>query len=252
MSEAHPRVLEIRQKYGFRDGDSLKCHTRSRPKHVEVEQWTSAKSEIIDLALDLDLTMMVNAIHHRIMASKDSQTKAVWALENLTKHFSDSFLADRDSSGAVCIDRMPDNYAFGQIEKMMQAQIDRNGAKVGIPRIVHYSFTSEGASHFNSIVDICLGTLRFCCTAAFDRKERSTQISREVFPKLYRLLHKDPRTNLANGAGLFFLPIVVHADSIRARYDQLSRFLQEHKDAAPSPDLPAQEWTESLPPRRRQ
>jgi hypothetical protein len=242
MANAHEMVCDIRGRYGFRPSDSLKFHTRSRPADVSHEDWTSAKSDAISGAANLGMKMIVTVVHHDIAAKKSDETRAVWALENLAHHFGHRFLSKHGSFGAICIDRLPESYSYPQLERMFRSELEINGSPREIPGVIHYSVTTEGASHINSLVDICLGSFRFCANAVFEDSERKETIACEMFPTLSQLIWADETgpdgTTRFVGNGIKYFPVdlqKIYSNRIRSDYVLLLKELARYRRGSTPP-----------------
>lgn len=206
MTEAHARVEQIRRKYGFSKSDTFKFDTNTRPKSISIADCTSAKKEAIAATADLDIKMIVTAVHHAVAKNKSDDDRGIWALQNLCSHFNFRYLEPQSIYGAVCVDRLPERYSYKQFEAMFRAEIDFGKAKFNLPRIIHYSATSEGASHINSLVDITLGSFRYCANAAFSENQRQKEVAKEIGPQLSQILwtgHSSNTTYVHNGIKLY-------------------------------------------------
>lgn len=191
MVGAHTLVRDIRSKFGFRPQDSFKFQTASRPKHISIEDCSEAKREAITGACSLGIKMMAYVVHHQITKSKSKDKKTEFALNALLSHFDLRYLAEKEAFGAVCIDRLPESFSYKYLENIFRQGVNVDGRTVPLDRILHYSITSEGASHMNSLVDLTLGGLRYCANACFG--EGKPEVAAKILPPIADMMWSKPK-----------------------------------------------------------
>lgn len=61
-----------------------------------------------------------------------------------------------------CIDRLPEKFGYPYLRKKFQDGVELPGqSQRKLNRVVHYSMSCDQASHISSVVDICLGGIRY-------------------------------------------------------------------------------------------
>lgn len=94
-----------------------------------------------------------------------------------------------------------------------------------LENIIGYHYSAIGQSHFGSIVDIVLGSLRFAVNAhtAQDQSRLSTAIT--LLMLVSPLFIRNPTTGRVDEISLFFSPKVIKVDQYREQYIALKSFL---------------------------
>lgn len=219
-------VAAIRDKYGYRDTDLFKFTSNSRPDHLAVGDWTASKAEALELIDNLGIKLMVTMVHHKIAQPLQRNKGVTWNMENLFRHFAKTFL--RENPGAVCLDRIDEHWGHTELEKIAQSQIGYGEKLIGIPEIIHYSFTSARFSKFNSLVDIALGSFHRCCENAFQEDDqRRSDTTKKLLERVYPFLAKDPSRGVAKGYGVYPQPLKV-GPAYRGDYAKVFDYLTAH------------------------
>ncbi len=229
FSSLHDSVVDIRGEYGFNQEDSFKFHTRSRPSHMDVDKWTEAKAAVIDRALGIGVHLIIYVVLHDIAQSQDRNKMMQYALNSLIFHFDRVYLTEHDSRGVVCIDRVDDSFGYEYFkEKFAKGVVLPNGQAPPLNRVLHYSMSCDGASHISSVVDICIGGIRYCINAATGKGP--DDVARKVFPSVSRMLWHQPTATGRQIGGYGFLqyPKTVKVEDYRKRYKDLTITLTDY------------------------
>lgn len=226
---ATARTKKIREKYGYQATDKFKFSTNSRPDHMTFEEWTASKKEALELIHELNIKFLALYIHHKIANPLKRPEGVTWNMQDLFRHYARTFL--QDEPGAVCLDRVDDKWSHNEVAKIAQEQIPYKNETIGIPDIIHYSFTDHRFSEFNSLVDIILGTFHYCCESAFaeNKRERIGTV-KTMLSLVYPCFARDKATGFATGAGLIQRPNEPY-DVYQKDYVTMQNFLSEHKPA---------------------
>lgn len=196
---------------------------------MSTEDWTASKREALELIKELDIKFLALYIHHSIANPLKRTEGVVWNMQNLFRHYAKIFL--QDEPGAVCLDRVDEKWSNNEIAKIAQSQIPYKDEIIGIPEIIHYSFTDHRFSHFNSLVDIALGTFHYCCESAFaENKDERIEKVETMLSLVYPCFARDEPTGLVTGTGLLQQPNSP-ASKYEHEYSTLQAFLAEHKPA---------------------
>ncbi|UPW03090.1 hypothetical protein M1C57_15575 [Rhodococcus pyridinivorans] len=236
MVGAHTLVQQVRAKYGFTQGDSFKFQTASRPNRISIDDWSAAKAEAIEGAYKLGIKMMAYVVHHQIARNKTKDEKIEFALNALLAHFDLRFLAAKDAYGAVCLDRLPEKFSYPYLEDMFRNGVNVEGRQVALNRVMHYSVTSEGASHINTLVDLTLGGLRYCANACFGNGK--PEVAANILPPISKMMWSttapDGRLQIRD-YGFLAYPKEVRAANLKKDYEtlraDLGRFSRDPKSA---------------------
>lgn len=227
--ELHTAVSQIRNDFGYQDTDPLKFATKSRPGHMTQEAWTISKRTLLEVAVDIGVDMIVYVVHHRIAAGKSPDDRLGYALNAVLRHFNSKYLAGASDYGAVCVDRLDPTF-FRYLESRFQRPLEfaSSGYAPRLDRIVHYSMSSDGASHITSVVDIALGAFRYCANAAMG--QGSDRVAAQMLPLVARLMwhsRKGPGGRIG-GYGLIQYPKEVRSPLYRQDYRRLISGLERY------------------------
>lgn len=225
----HAAVEGIRHKYGYEDGDQFKFQTASRPKQVSIGDFAAAKAEANQALLEHGAIVVAYVVLHQLARNQTIDTITEWALNALLYHFDVDFLGEKNDVGAVCIDRLDPKVAYAHMkDKFANGVTFQNGTKIKLRRIIHYSMSSDGASHLSSLTDIALGSLRYAVN--FSGGQGKEDVARKVLqPVAAAMWHKVAADGTHNVGGYGFLqyPKTVMIPAYHERYDNLVKSLSE-------------------------
>lgn len=187
MSQVDAAVRERREAAGYRDGDSFKFHTRSRPKHVDQEAFKAAKSGLLRDLADIGVRFISTTVLHNIAASDHTKLMS-WGLPNIAEAYR-RLLIEEESQGLMLMDR--DTKQFNLLAEFHQHgfQYPSGGSTQVQDRIILFGMTNNNASHLSSATDIALGSFNFCIDAALGR--RSEDIAVEMFHSFRQMVWMD-------------------------------------------------------------
>lgn len=222
----------IRRHFGFKPSDQFKFHTRSRPVQVSREDFTTAKELAISLLEPLGIRMIVYVVLHDITKNKSQPEVMSMAFNSLLAHFDMHFLDQHNSKGVVCIDRVDEQFGFKFMQDKHQAGVVFvDGREQQLERIMHYSMTTDGASHLSSLVDIALGAFRYCVNLSNNpQKVGKLEIANKMLQPLSKALWSGELDGRRLITGYGYLPHPrggIKVESYRAKYETLAEDLQQ-------------------------
>jgi len=182
----HLKIVELRNKAGFKPRDQFKFDTHSRPSSIPIDAFNQAKDKLINLCIDSKVLFIVYIVHHGIARKHSLKTKIEWASNEIINQF-DSILRLEKDCGLVIFDKLPFKGEFRYINNLFNDGITTSTSQNAphVPtNILGYSMSTSGASHFNSATDIILGAFRYCVNA-----EDSSGAAKKLFPKILNLLY---------------------------------------------------------------
>jgi hypothetical protein len=229
MPVLHDAVSQIRATFKFQPTDSLKFHTRSRPDHLSIADWTLAKSQVIAAAEAAGVRLLSYVVLHDIAKQQTQETLLEWALNAIVSHFDLKYLAEHSDRGAVCLDRLDEKFSYAYFQdKFSNGVTLHDGRTVLLSRIVYYSTTCDGASHLSSIVDIVLGGLRYCVNSASGTGNDA--VAAQIFPPVARMMWSKDSANERKIGGYGFLqyPREVRVPAYQERYRALATALSSY------------------------
>lgn len=217
--ELSNNIESIRCEAGIENDFILKFNPK--PDHLSHEEFILVKQAIIQAAIEAGCEMFISMILHNIATEVDLARRN--EINRLCYHFNSSLKRDNDE-GLVLIDRFNDRQIDAHLREKFSTGL------VGMPycdemrldRILGYHYSAIGQSNFPSIVDIIIGSLRFCINI-HTRTEENDNVN-DILSLLAPLF---PR----NGDGLipelylFFSPKVIKVEGYKQTYDSLKEFL---------------------------
>jgi hypothetical protein len=136
-----------------------------------------------------------------------------------------------DQPGLVLIDRFND--AGNRIEAHLSEKfaIGIRGLpytrEMPLAHIVGLHYSAVGQSHFSSLIDIVLGSLRFAINAHTRGESQNLDTARRLLGILGPLFYREPAGAPISELSFLFSPKVIRAQQYRERYQRLKDFLAE-------------------------
>lgn len=195
------------------------------PENVTHQQFVALKQSILEAAVRAGVKLKTSFILHDVATSPNEARRN--EINRICFHFNGQLHRD-DSQGLVLIDRFDDQQIDDHLRQKFS--IGLTGMPYGNPlrldRIVGFHYSAIGQSHFPSVVDIILGSVRFCINVHTRGQEQFQETARTILG----LIAPFYRTNQNGGIAeteLFFSPKVVRAAVYRERYESLKNFLSQ-------------------------
>ena len=221
-ADASAKMSAIRQKYDFSAEHEFKFDTRSRPSHLSISEFLSAKNEVLDLCQELGVRFMAYVVHHDIAADQGLDTW-LWALKTLLCQF-DLFLQREKSHGMCLVDKFDNDFTV--LKGIHQKGVDPSfwGGRLQhhLENVWCYGTVSIGSTHITSMVDIVLGAFRYCVNE-ITKKTVPAQLYGKVRPLM---LCEDGDPGKIDEWGLFLRPKEIKVASYKRDYDSLLEHLR--------------------------
>ncbi|HKU51713.1 MAG TPA: hypothetical protein VJQ25_04545, partial [Nitrospira sp.] len=151
------------------------------------------------------VTFSAYVIHHGIARPKGVELSRAWAINTLCYQF-DTYLAASNEPGTVNIDIFDERSLYAiMIEKFSRGLVDfKDKPDYRLRNIVSVNAAKLGASHFGSIIDILIGSLRF----AVNNREVAEQAKTcdDLLTQLAPLFHRRPGATEVSALGLSYRP----------------------------------------------
>lgn len=221
-------VKARRKEFGYRNGDSFKFNTHTRPEHVSIENFRLAKQAVISDLKEIGVRLVVTVVLHNV-AQKNDDRLMEWGLSNVAASYH-RLLSKEDAHGFMLMDR--DNKRYDFLESFHQHGFDYSGSRKSVQdRVLLFGMTNDNASHLASATDIALGAFRYCVNAAGG--EGRTNVAASMFRDLSQLLWGVKNAEgVVHAAGYGYLPSpepsTVWVGEYREKYERLAEALQEY------------------------
>ncbi len=215
----HQSIESIRMRAGYPADIALKFDSRSRPNAVTIEVFTNMKKAVVELARDHGVKFIAELILHDIIRDRSYEERVLFALKTLCSQFQ-IFLLGADGFGQVVSDRTEHILdLFKEIHcRGVQPRADDGGFEARLTRIWQFSVSSTNCGHLMSMVDIILGSFRFCINRP------TADVSRTMFDQLLPLLPGVPtQEDFQDGTGLLLRPKHVEVRTYIDEYSRLRR-----------------------------
>jgi hypothetical protein len=196
------------------------------PPGLNHQQFIDLKAAVIATAIDAKVGMLISVILHDIATSPDLARRN--GINTLCFHF-DCLLNRIPGPGLVLIDRFTDKQIDAHLAEKFSIGVTGlpHSAEMRLSNVVGFHYAAVGQSHFSSLIDVTLGSLRFAINA-FTRGEEDNlasakRILRGLQPLFYRSAENEPISELS----FFFSPKTVKVAGYRDRYVALKKFLSD-------------------------
>ena len=160
----HRRVEEIRRKYGYRPEDELKWTTGGRPDHIDPSSHRNAKSEVVDLAEEINAEFIPVVVAHAVTGDEDPNRTFRYCIRDALSQFNWFLENVADDFGICAVDPLPSSTSDRDIlESVFHTGLNFGSGKTRrLDRIKMIATVSANASHAASLMDIVLGAFKFC------------------------------------------------------------------------------------------
>lgn len=239
LSLLNDRIQEIRDEAGYRPGDTFKFDTRAKPSYVSRDQVNHAKSQVLDACQEFGVQFIAHLILHQIVSSQPQDQRVLWAVDYVIARFN-RFLAQGEHQGICVVDNLPARSQWSYFSERYANGLELpGGRRVALDRIQLFAATTIGASHANSIMDIVLGSFRYCVN-----NPQNEGVARDVFPRVVDLMwHRtEGDTRHVRDYGLILRPRIedIRCGNYRSRYESLIERMYSMM-GSDSPDAPGQD-----------
>lgn len=222
--DLHEEIEQIRKDAGIRTEHQLKFNPC--PEGIEYKNFVNAKEKIIKAAASHDCCLIVSIILHKI--ANDPDTARRNEINRVVYHFN-CFLNRPATHGLVLIDRFSDK----QIDSHLREKF-ASGIK-GLPytpvkrldNIIGFHYSAIGQSHFPSIVDILLGSLRFAINVHTKGKTEKVKTAKYLLKLMEPLFYRDSINKKVHSISLNFSPNIIKVKKYRMQYQSVKDFLCE-------------------------
>lgn len=222
-------IEDIRTKLGVPRDYVLKFNPG--PKGFSHEQFIELKQSVIQAACAANCKLLVNLLLHDIATSSEEARR--FGINTLSFHF-DCFLNWVKAPGLVIIDRFDDKEIDGQLKEKLTIGLTGKlpyGDELKIERVVGYHYSAIGQSHFCSLIDVILGSLRFAVNAFTQGNAQHAKSAEKILEQLAPLFLREHGKNV-DEISLWFSPKEVRKEAYRSKYIELKQHLMAHGIAA--------------------
>jgi hypothetical protein len=197
------------------------------PKNLSHKQFIDLKKRVIKIAEKHDCKLLINLLLHDIATTSEEARRN--SVNTLCFHF-DCYLSRPKDVGLVIIDRFDDKQIDGQLKNRLSFGIAGNQPYINdrkLQRILGYHYAAIGQSHFCSLVDILIGSIRFSINAFTENSDQHIDSAKQILSQISPLFFREvgERVQLIS---LWFSPKDIKVDAYRKKYAQLIEFLMSN------------------------
>lgn len=180
--ELADELAAIRRAFGVKPDFVLKFNPG--PDEMLHQEFINLKKAYMAAAIKHEVRLLVNLLLHDIATNSDEARRN--GINTLCFHF--DCLLERDKSpGVVLIDRFNDKKLDQHLTEKVSTGLTGNfpfSSALKINNIVGYHIASIGQSHFCSLVDVVLGSLRFSINAFTQNKKEHQKSAAAILQQL--------------------------------------------------------------------
>ena len=194
------------------------------PKGFSHEQFIELKRGVILAAQKHDCKLLINLLLHDVATSSEEARR--FGINTLCYHF-DCFLNRPKVGGLVLIDRFDDKQIDGQLKEKLAVGLTGKlpySNEMKIDHILGYHYTAVGQSHFCSIVDVLLGSLRFSINAFTQGNEEYAATAKAILTRMAPLFFRESSEKV-HEISLCFSPKEIRKPAFREKYVNLKEYL---------------------------
>lgn len=196
------------------------------PVNFSHTEFIALKQAVLELAVQHGARLVVYTILHDIAVSPDEARRN--GINTVCYHFN-CILNRMEQPGLVLIDR------FNDVGNAVDAHL-RDKFSVGVTglpytehmrltNIVGFHYSAIGQSHFPSIVDVALGSLRFAINAHTRNQHDMLPSAHSILQLLSPLFWRENNEHWVPELGFMFSPKSVRKPRYRETYESLQTFL---------------------------
>lgn len=220
----HTSLERLRQEYSLPSLEILKFNPC--PQCLDRPRFNELKQHVLTSAAEAGCQLLVYMIHHAVIAEGDVDQSRRFGINTLLYHF-DCKLRLADEYGLAMVDRFSDpdidshmreKFAIGV--RGLPSQAERR-----LSRMLGCHYSAIGQSHFPSVLDIAVGSLRFAVNAHTANDDGRLPTARTLL-RLLRPLLADAH-GIAHDVDVALRPMEVRAPQLLRQYQRLRTFFGE-------------------------
>jgi hypothetical protein len=210
--------------------DDFRLKFNPGPPHLSHQEFIALKKAILESAVANGVRLFAYVILHDVAKGKGMDVARRNGINTVCFHF-DCYLNRVKDQGIVLLDRFQDR--GNRIDDHTREKFSIG--LVGLPysptkrlsNILGVHYSTVGQSHFCSLVDIIVGSLRFSINSYSRGQTEFHESAAEILNVLSPLFFREEGWDGVSELGLQFSPKVVRKNAFRAKYAGLKQFLAD-------------------------
>ena len=224
--ELSHEVDDIRARAGV--DPTFKLKFNPGPPNLSHNEFLSLKQAVMEAAVRHGAKLVTYVILHNIARNPDEARRN--GINTVCFHF-DCLLNRIGGPGLVLIDQFNDQGNQIRAHLAEKFAIGIRGLpytpEMRLANIVGFHYSVVGQSHFPSLVDIALGSLRFAINAHTREQDQHLDTARRLLGILAPLFFREPDGAPISELSFQFSPKVIEVPSFRDKYQSLKNFLAD-------------------------
>jgi hypothetical protein len=221
--------------------DIVKFDRGSLP--IDHDGYKTVKEAIIKAAIEHEVVFLTYAILHDVAGDPD--TARLYGVNTICFHF-DSILYRYGAPGLVLIDRV--NNSGGEMDKLLREKFSigvKNmpySSEIRLKNILGFHYSAIGQSHFTSLADILIGSLRWAINAHTRNEAEKQPSALALLALMSPLFFRETGRNTVGELGFAFRPKAVTVSKYREKYESLQAFLRKGRIDTEQVIQSSREW----------
>ncbi len=220
------RVEEIRANAGIAPSFNLKFNPA--PPGMAHHEFVAVKQALLEAMAEHHVGLLAYAVLHDVARDPDAARRS--GINTVLYHFDCLLNRVGREPGIVLIDRFNDAgnvIANHLVEKFSEGvTFPNSNAPYRLSNILGVHYSAIGQSHFASLVDLAVGSLRFAINAHCRNEENRLASARTILG-LLRPLFIEEDDGRVSELGFMFSPKTVNYPPYRAKYVSLKQFMAD-------------------------
>ncbi len=218
--DLHTAIAKLREKFLVPEDFLLKFNPG--PKHLNHQEFIELKQAAIEAAVEHGCVLFTDIILHKIATSPDDARRN--AINRVVYHF-DCYMNRINQHGFVLIDRFNDKQIDAHLREKFAVGLTGmpHSRILPLKRVVGVHYSAIGQSHFPSLIDIVLGSLRLSVNAHCTQDDKLLRTAEALLTLISPMFCDNDQH--ACDLSLHFSPQKIKFVGYQARYDKLRDFM---------------------------
>lgn len=206
---------------------SFKLKFNPGPENLSHQEFLALKQSIIDLSVAHSCHLLAYVVLHDV--ATDPNTARLNGINTICAHF-DWLLNRKKDAGLVLIDRFSDPNVDAHVVEKMAVGLKGMpfSSEMKLDNIVGVHYSAVGQSHFSSVLDIVIGSLRFSINAFTRNETNNLPTAKKLLGLIKPLFFRDEGKGAVAEIGFCYRPKEIRIENYKSKYQALKAFLVEN------------------------
>lgn len=197
------------------------------PDHLKHPEFLECKRAIIAAACESGCVFLSSIFLHAIAERTGVDTARRFEINRIGFHFN-SFLNRVNDTGLVLVDRFSDSQIDAHLREKFSIGLTGMpySKTIRLNKILGFHYSAIGQSHFPSLIDILMGSLRFAINSYTSTDEGRIRTAHTLLALMSPLFFREPGQTAVPSLGINFDPYVIKSAKFRDQYNALKAFFE--------------------------